>query len=407
MSTVCNCHGMIYLDCPNRKAKVTPSDKTQPPTLQGCLNIISFLNCCLLSGERLGPNYEKQVADFIERLKVAAATASVGPTKVTELVKDHGPKIDTTPFSPEMQRSVRDFQQAKGIPGSSSVREAQDDERTIWWRPEVEPLRRMMMEKFSDTLSMEEIARRCYRAAEIINPEGISAQELAEQGKLPNVSRLSGEASGGREDTVEPPSDIDKEAWQDDRSGRMAVYLDTAKEFLARAEARTQSEQIIKCPTCKNIDKEDRLGSIPYKSTFYCYDPWHDTGEAQSETVPPSDEPTVSFYAVLKPNETLEEIADELEHIACQKPEPPIAVHCEALQITLQHAADKLRQWAARASTGTREIKADTLFGIYTGGTPMTLPNAPQPIYWEGWQRIADWLNNKASEPQIPSEEKK
>lgn len=59
-------------------------------------------------------------------------------------------------------------------------REAQDDARKIVWRPEVEPLRRMMMAKFSDQLSMEEIAGRCYRAAEILNPTGVSAEELAE-----------------------------------------------------------------------------------------------------------------------------------------------------------------------------------------------------------------------------------
>jgi hypothetical protein len=40
-------------------------------------------------------------------------------------------------------------------------------------------------------------------------------------------------------------------------------------------------------------------------------------------------------------------------------------------------------------------MKADNLFGVYCGGNPMNLPNAPQPIFWEGWTRIANFVNRR------------
>jgi transcriptional regulator with XRE-family HTH domain len=53
-------------------------------------------------------------------------------------------------------------------------------------------------------------------------------------------------------------------------------------------------------------------------------------------------------------------------------------------------------EWRAGAVDAGREgMKADKLFGVYCGGTPMNLPNAPQPIFWEGWTRIANFVNRR------------
>jgi hypothetical protein len=53
-------------------------------------------------------------------------------------------------------------------------------------------------------------------------------------------------------------------------------------------------------------------------------------------------------------------------------------------------------EWRACAvDAGGEGMKADNLFGVYCGGNPMNLPNAPQPIFWEGWTRIANFVNRR------------
>lgn len=57
-------------------------------------------------------------------------------------------------------------------------------------------------------------------------------------------------------------------------------------------------------------------------------------------------------------------------------------------------------QWSSQksvaahvSSRAAQDWKADHLFAVYCDGNPDTLPNSPQPIHWDGWQRLAGHLN--------------
>lgn len=53
-------------------------------------------------------------------------------------------------------------------------------------------------------------------------------------------------------------------------------------------------------------------------------------------------------------------------------------------------------------ATHSRKVKADTLF--YCDGNPMNVPK--EGIYWDGWQRLADWLAGETLQPASePTEE--
>ena len=54
----------------------------------------------------------------------------------------------------------------------------------------------------------------------------------------------------------------------------------------------------------------------------------------------------------------------------------------------------------ARQSLGPR-FKADTLFGVFCGGNPESIPK-DRPIFWEGWQRVADYVNHAAAPSPTP-----
>lgn len=52
---------------------------------------------------------------------------------------------------------------------------------------------------------------------------------------------------------------------------------------------------------------------------------------------------------MLKPTDTIETIAEELEHFANYPVTPPLETHIEALQIQMQNSADLLRQLSRRS----------------------------------------------------------
>jgi len=65
----------------------------------------------------------------------------------------------------------------------------------------------------------------------------------------------------------------------------------------------------------------------------------------------------------------------------------------------LEQQVVELPKGIALSVAGTpRKFKADNLFGVYCGGNPLSVPQ-DKPIFWEGWQRVADYVNRFPAEP--------
>jgi len=55
----------------------------------------------------------------------------------------------------------------------------------------------------------------------------------------------------------------------------------------------------------------------------------------------------------------------------------------------------------AGTASAPPEFKADNLFGVYCAGNPLSVPQ-DKPIFWEGWQRVANYVNSKlAAAPSV------
>jgi hypothetical protein len=81
------------------------------------------------------------------------------------------------------------------------------------------------------------------------------------------------------------------------------------------------------------------------------------------------------------------------DHISHQRPDLFCNL-CGGLLVEVDGSDDTVCANARAHGEGSLRppLQADTLFGIFCNGQPETIPSQPG-LWWGGWQRLADWLN--------------